>query len=311
MQNIVPPVDVALIESELTPDKFIRETNNGKNLIYIVNYHNAPNLVREICRLREVTFRNSGGGTGKELDIDSFDTGHNPYNQLVVWNPEYKEVVGGYRYIRCGDADKDENGNLRLATSGLFDLSEKFVKEILPVTIELGRSFVQPNFQPVAGNRKGLFSLDNIWDGLGAITVDNPDIKYFYGKVTMYRHFNIKARDMILYFLKTYFPDPEVLLRPKFPLTITTDEQYLNSLFKDLDYKEGYKVLKHEVSELGEHIPPLVNTYMNLSPTMKSFGTALNSTFGEVEETGILVTIADIYESKKERHLNTYRKKLN
>jgi hypothetical protein len=308
MQKIISPVDVALLEKELTADKFIRETNNGKNLIYIVTHHNAPNLVREIGRLREVTFRNAGGGTGKELDIDIFDTRSNPYKQLVVWNPEFKEIVGGYRFMRCGDADRDANGNLQLATSGLFDLSEKFVKEILPVTIELGRSFVQPNFQPTAGNRKGLFSLDNIWDGLGAITVDNPDIKYFYGKVTMYRHFNSNARDMILYFLKTYFPDPEHLLRPKFPLPIATDENYLYSLFKGMDYKEGYKVLKHEVAELGEHIPPLVNTYMNLSPTMKTFGTALNSTFGEVEETGILVTIADIYESKKERHLNTYKK---
>ncbi len=308
MQEIIPPISKDLIESELTQDKFIRQTNNGKNLIYIVTYHDSPNLVREICRLREVTFRNAGGGTGKELDMDIYDTGKNPYKQLVVWNPEYKEVVGGYRFICCKNADKDVNGNLQLATSGLFDLSEKFVKEILPLTIELGRSFVQPNFQPTAGNRKGLFSLDNIWDGLGAITVDNPDIKYFYGKVTMYSHFNLKARDMILYFLKTYFPDPDFLLRPKHPLPILTDEIYLNSLFKNLDYKEGYKVLKHEVAELGEHIPPLVNTYMNLSPTMKSFGTALNRTFGEVEETGILVTISDIYESKKERHLKTYQK---
>ncbi|MBK9671428.1 MAG: GNAT family N-acetyltransferase [Bacteroidetes bacterium] len=309
MQPIISPVDVALIEAELTEEKFVRNTNNGKNLIYSVTYHNSPNLMREIARLREVTFRNAGGGTGKEMDIDTFDTRPNPYQQLVVWNPEYKEVVGGYRYMRCGDADRDPNGNLQLATSGLFDLSAKFVNEILPVTIELGRSFVQPNFQPTAGNRKGLFSLDNIWDGLGAITVDNPDIKYFYGKVTMYRHFNVQARDMILYFLKNYFPDPDHLLRPKQPLPITSDVNYLESLFKGLDYKEGYKVLKHEVGELNEHIPPLVNTYMNLSPTMKSFGTALNSTFGEVEETGILVTIADIYESKKERHLKTYHPK--
>lgn len=309
MQPIISPVDVALIEAELTEEKFVRNTNNGKNLIYSVTYHNSPNLMREIARLREVTFRNAGGGTGKEMDIDTFDTRPNPYQQLVVWNPEYKEVVGGYRYMRCGDADRDPNGNLQLATSGLFDLSAKFVNEILPVTIELGRSFVQPNFQPTAGNRKGLFSLDNIWDGLGAITVDNPDVKYFYGKVTMYRHFNVQARDMILYFLKKYFPDPDNLLRPKQPLPLTSDVNYLESLFKGLDYKEGYKVLKHEVGELNEHIPPLVNTYMNLSPTMKSFGTALNSTFGEVEETGILVTIADIYESKKDRHLKTYHPK--
>lgn len=103
MQPIISPVDVALIEAELTEEKFVRNTNNGKNLIYSVTYHNSPNLVREIARLREVTFRNAGGGTGKEMDIDTFDTRPNPYKQLVVWNPEYKEVVGGYRYMRCGD----------------------------------------------------------------------------------------------------------------------------------------------------------------------------------------------------------------
>ena len=308
MQTIIPAIDTEILESELTANKFVRHTNNGSNLIYIVNYHNSPNLVREIGRLREVTFRGAGGGTGKECDIDVFDTGANPYEQLLVWNPEYREIVGGYRFKRCGDADRDANGNLQLATSGLFNLSKKFVEEILPYTIELGRSFVQPNFQPTAGNRKGLFSLDNIWDGLGAITVDNPDIKYFYGKVTMYGHFNKQARDIILYFLTHYFPDNENLLRPKEPLPYYTDEKILASYFVSLDYKEGYKVLKHEVSKFNENIPPLVNTYMNLSPTMKFFGTALNRTFGEVEESGILVTIADIYESKAERHVKSYQK---
>ena len=308
MQTIILAIDTEILESELTADKFVRHTNNGSNLIYIVNYHNSPNLVQEIGRLREVTFRGAGGGTGKECDIDVFDTGANPYEQLLVWNPEYREIVGGYRFKRCGDADRDANGNLQLATSGLFNLSKKFVEEILPYTIELGRSFVQPNFQPTAGNRKGLFSLDNIWDGLGAITVDNPDIKYFYGKVTMYGHFNKQARDIILYFLTHYFPDNENLLRPKEPLPYYTDEKILASYFVNLDYKEGYKVLKHEVSKFNENIPPLVNTYMNLSPTMKFFGTALNRTFGEVEESGILVTITDIYESKAERHVKSYQK---
>ena len=308
MQTIIPAIDTALLESELTLDKFIRKTNNGNNLIYIVTYHNSPNLVREIGRLREETFRRAGGGTGKECDIDIFDTGENPYQQLLVWSPEYREIVGGYRFMRCGDVEKDSEGNLRLATFGLFNFSQKFKDEILPCTIELGRSFVQPNFQPGPENRKGLFSLDNIWDGLGAIVVDNPDIKYFYGKVTMYGHFNKQARDIILYFLTHYFPDNENLLRPKEPLPYYTDEKLLASYFVNLDYKEGYKVLKHEVSKFNENIPPLVNTYMNLSPTMKFFGTALNRTFGEVEESGILVTIADIYESKAERHVKSYQK---
>jgi hypothetical protein len=283
-------------------------TNYGNNEIYIINNHNSPNVMQEIGRLREVTFRQAGGGTGKEIDIDQFDISKTPYEQLVVWNPEDKEIVGGYRYIRCKDVGKDEKGLLELATIELFDFSEKFIKDYLPYTIELGRSFVQPMYQPSV-SRKGLFSLDNIWDGLGAITIDNPDIKYYFGKVTMYTHFNIEARDLILFFMNYYFPDREKLVFPHKPIQLKADRKEMEKYFNGLDYKEGYKVLNQKVRALNENIPPLINSYMNLSPTMKTFGTAINDHFGEVEETGILVTIADIYESKKERHISSYIKK--
>lgn len=308
MENIIEPVDRGLLQAELTRDLFVRSTNNGSSEIYIITHHDAPNVMREIGRLREITFRNAGGGTGKPLDIDDFDIADAPYRQLVVWNPEDKEIVGGYRFIKCKDAERDENGAIQLATTELFKFTDKFVKEYLPDTMELGRSFVQPQYQPSANNRKGLFSLDNLWDGLGALVVDNPDTKYFFGKVTMYTHFNQRARDMILFFMNYYFPDREKMVSPHEPLDYNTDVSDLEQLFKGLDYKEGHKVLNQHVRALGENIPPLINSYMNLSATMKTFGTSLNSHFGEVEETGILVTIADIYETKKERHINTYRK---
>jgi hypothetical protein len=308
MQKIIDPIDKSVLEKELNRERFVRVTNYGNNEIYMINQHNSPNVLKEIGRLREVTFRHAGGGTGKEIDIDSFDVSKTPYEQLVVWNPEDKEIVGGYRFIRCDKAGKDAKGMLDLATVELFDFSEKFMKEYLPYTIELGRSFVQPMYQPSV-SRKGLFSLDNIWDGLGAITVDNPDIKYYFGKVTMYTHFNVEARDMILFFMNYYFPDKEKLVFPYKPIRLKSDPKELEKLFKGLDYKEGYKMLNQKVRALNENIPPLVNSYMNLSPTMKTFGTAVNDHFGEVEETGILVTIADIYESKKERHITSYNKK--
>jgi len=309
MENIIDPVAKNVLESELTADKFIRDTNNGDNKIYIITHHNSPNVMREIGRLREYTFRIAGGGTGKSIDIDEYDMVDDaPYKQLIVWNTEEKEIVGGYRFIKCKDAPIDKNGIVQLATTELFRFSQKFMKEYLPDTIELGRSFVQPKFQPTIDNRKGLFSLDNLWDGLGAIVVDNPDIKHYYGKVTMYTDFNIHARDMILSFMKFYFPDKDKMVVPIKPVEIKTDvSDFLKSL-QGLSYKEGHRMLTQSVRALGEHVPPMVNAYMNLSSTMKSFGTALNDHFGEVEETGILVTIADIYESKKERHINTYKK---
>ena len=309
MKTIIHPVDIKIIETELTKEKFVRITNSGDNEIYIFTDHDSPNLMLEIGRLREVTFRAAGGGTGKEVDIDDFDTAKvGPYKQLIVWDPREKEIVGGYRFIKCGDAVIEEKGIPHLATNELFNFSEIFMKNYLTKTIELGRSFVQPKYQPSATNRKGLFSLDNLWDGLGALIVDNPDIKYFFGKVTMYLDFNIHARDLILAFMQYYFPDKEKLITPIHPLTTKTDISNFLKSINGLNYKEGHKILNQNVRALGENIPPLINAYMNLSLTMKSFGTSLNTHFGEVEETGILVTITDIYETKKERHVITYKK---
>lgn len=305
--DIIPPVSRELIKKELTPERFLRYTNNGNNLVYLVNHHNAPNTVREIGRLRELTFRAAGGGTGMELDLDENDTCERCYDQLITWNQEDEEIVAGYRVILCKNAVLD-SGELNLSTTHLFDFSEKFIQEYIPYTLELGRSFVQPQYQPSLDNRKGIFSLDNLWDGLGAVVLLNPDVKYLFGKVTMYPHFNREGRDLLLYFMNHYFPDQEQLVRPKPELALTYETDILSkpNPFENLDYKEGYKLLNGKIRSLGENIPPLINTYMNLSPTMMTFGTALNDEFGEVEETGIMITLADIYESKKHRHMDTF-----
>jgi Acetyltransferase (GNAT) domain len=308
MQPLIAPIEKFLLEKELNDDRFVRKANNGSNEIYIVTIHNSPHVLQEIGRIRELTFRHAGGGTGKEVDLDEFDLAKNCYHQLIVWNPADKEIVGGYRFIRCAEAEEDATNQFKLATTELFRFSDDFIKNFLPHTIELGRSFVQPHYQPTAENRKGLFSLDNLWDGLGAIAVDNPDIQYFFGKVTMYLHFNREARDMILFFMKYFFPDNEKLVIPHHPLPITHNMAAFEKELQGLSYKEGHHLLNKHVRALGENIPPLFNSYMNLSASMKTFGTALNTHFGDVEETGILVTLADIYESKKERHVNTYIK---
>lgn len=305
MQALIPPVDRSLIEKELNEHTFVRDARGGENKIFIVNVHNSPNTLSEIGRLREVTFRAAGGGTEKEMDLDDFDTCEKCYEQLIVWNSEDKEIVGGYRFIRCIDS-KSTDGNYHLATTELFSFSEKFKKEFLPYTIELGRSFVQPNYQPSISNRKGLFSLDNLWDGLGALVIDHPDMKYFFGKVTTYRHFNVQARDYILHFMNHYFPDKDLLVIPHIPVLIKTDISEFERELGILNYKEGHKILNQHVRALGENIPPLVNSYMNLSATMRNFGTSINDEFGDVDETGIMVTTADIYPTKKERHITSY-----
>jgi hypothetical protein len=308
MQELIAPVDKKILKRELTQERFIRKVNNGNNLIYLINHHNAPHVVKEIGRLRELTFRNAGGGTGLALDIDENDTCENSYQQLVAWNPDDEEIIAGYRLIHCRNAGQDQHGEINLSTAHLFKFSEKFKQEYLPYTIELGRSFVQPKYQPSKENRRGLFSLDNLWDGLGAMIVIHPDVKYLFGKVTMYPHYNAEARDILLYFMNCYFPDKENLVTPIHSLSYKGSIKGFDHIFEGLDYKEGYKVLNTKVRGLGENIPPLINTYMNLSSTMKTFGTVMNHEFGAVEETGILITIADIYETKKHRHIETYER---
>lgn len=305
MEPIIDKIDRELLRSELTAEIFVRPSNNGGNEIYIFNGNQCPNLMSEVGRLREVTFRLAGGGTGKPSDVDEFDLGPYAYQQLIVWNPAEQEIVGGYRFVRC-KSTMDETGYYHLSTSEIVTYSDNMRANYLPVTIELGRSFVQPPFQPSAENRKGLFSLDNLWDGLGALVVQNQDIRYFFGKVTMYTDFNRHARDLILTFMHYYFPDPDNLVSVSNPISIETDCSYFLESIKGKPYKDGHHILNQLVRSFDENIPPLFNSYMNLSPSMRTFGTAVNSHFGNVEETGIMVTIDDIYPSKKDRHISSF-----
>ena len=307
-QEIISPVSKELLKSELTRERQLRMTNKSNNEIYVVTAHQAPNVMREIGRLREIAFREAGGGTGKEVDIDEFDTCENCYKQLIVWNPDEEEIIGGYRYLMGTDWELDDQGQPILATSHMFHFSEKFLRDYMPYTVELGRSFVSLEYQNVQKNTKSIFALDNLWDGLGALTVLFPNLKYFFGKMTMYPSYVRKGRDMILYFLKKHFDDKENLITPMKPLVLESDPNELEQLFSGKNFKEDYRILNSEVRKMGYNIPPLVNAYMGLSPTMKLFGTAINYGFGDVEETGILIAVDEILEQKRVRHIDSFIK---
>lgn len=310
MKKIIDPVDKNLIKSELTKDKLMRSTNKANNELYIFTHHDSPNLMLEVGRLREIAFRHYGGGSGKKADIDKYDTMENPYRQMIVWDPESEEILGGYRFLSGTDVEFDKKGKPILATAHLLNFSEKFINEFLPYTVELGRSFVSLEYQSTIRSRKGIFALDNLWDGLGALSVIDPTIKYFFGKVTMYGTYNKEARNMILYFMQKHFPDKDKLVTPIVPLETNTDIAKMQKLFSGKTFKEDYKILNREVRALKLNIPPLINAYMSLSPTMRVFGTAINHEFGDVEETGILIEEAEILEDKRIRHIESYMKSL-
>ena len=309
MKEVIAPVPKELLKAELTEDKRLRFTHRSENEIYIVTAFDSPNVMREIGRLREITFRAAGGGTGKEVDIDEFDTMEVPYKQLIVWNPECDDIIGGYRFLYGKDVRIDENGEPMMATAhGMFHFSEKFLNEVLPYTVELGRAFVALEYQSTRMGSKSLFALDNLWDGLGALTVVLPDVKYLFGKVTMYPSYLTRARDMILYFLRKHFPDEDKLVTPVTPLVIETPLSELEEIFSKDNFKEDYRILKQEVRKYGLAIPPMVNAYMGLSPTMKIFGTAVNKDFGNVEETGLLIAVAELQDDKRMRYIESFAK---
>jgi hypothetical protein len=307
MEPLGEPVPAEELAAELSRIGMLRKTNNANNEVYLFDHRDSPMLMHELGRIRELTFRHAGGGTGKAIDLDEYDLDpDHPQRQLVIWDPDNREILGGYRFIFPGHKEKNFTV-ARYASSSYFTFSDKFIRKYLPHTMELGRSFVRPEYQSTAMGRKSLFALDNLWDGLGAIVIDNRQIRYLFGKVTMYTHYNMQARTMILFFMLKHFPDPDKLAVPDDPIVLDIHEGEMKQIFTGKSFKEDLRILSQEVRKLGENIPPLINAYMNLSPTMKCFGTFINHHFGNVEETGIMITVRDIYVDKINRHLASYR----
>ncbi len=302
MKPLIKPIDSDLIEIELKDAGLLRKTNKSGNELYIVDYFSSPNTLAEIGRLREMTFREAGGGTGKVCDLDKFDIdGSSSCKQLVLWNPDEREIIGGYRFIYGSDA-KFVDGKPWLTSGCLFDYSDEFVADFLPHTIELGRSFICPKYQSGASSTKSLYALDNLWDGIGALIV-KYSAKYLFGKASIYSHFGDEAFAVIRHFLDLYFPDTHHLIYAKNPIETVVSEN-IKSMFSENNYKDDYVVLKRELKKLDRHIPPLVNSYMNVSPSMITFDSTRNVEFGNVYETGLLVTTADMYEEKVKRHMD-------
>lgn len=306
MQRIIDPVPKELLLQELTPDRLLRKTNKAGNELYVVTGSNAPNVMREIGRLREIAFRKGGGGTGKELDVDCFDT--DPaygYRQLVLWNPEACEIIGGYRYVLCDNILYDRKGQPVITSSHMFHYSTWFIRNILPQSIELGRSFVAVEYQSSSAGARSIFALDNLFDGIGALMMlYKGRMKYLIGKMTIYPGYPDEARDMILFFLKKYFGSSRRWAVPGLKVRIQSRRKFAK-LYTSGNYREDYKILSKSVRNLGVSIPPLVNSYMNLSPSMVYFGTGINDEFADVLDSGIMIKFEDVYPEKKVRHLDS------
>ena len=307
MKPIIPAIDKEILKQELSLDKFLRPTNKAHNEIYVITAHNAPNVMLEIGRLRELSFRAGGGGTGEEIDTDEFDYMEKPYYQLIVWDPIASEIIGGYRYLPGFDVDFDEFRQPKFVMSHLFKFTNKFINEFLPYTVELGRAFVQPDYQTSKMGTKSLFALDNLWDGLGALTHTVKDTRYFIGKVTIYEDYPITARELIYEYMSRYFPDPDIMIIPVTPVIISRNSKLIASkIFSGNNSSDDYKALQKAIRAEGETIPPMFNAYIGLSDTMLFFGSIFDPNFGNVYETGIMITMADLIETKRKRYIDSY-----
>ncbi|MBR5723804.1 MAG: GNAT family N-acetyltransferase [Bacteroidales bacterium] len=311
MERVIDPVSVDLLKAELTPEKKLCDTNKAGNEVYVVDCNDAPNVLQEIGRLRELAFRASGGGTGCSVDLDDFDfLPDRLYKQMVIWDPESCTILGGYRFILGSDVSFDEQGQPILTSSHLFHFSDTFIRDYLPHTIELGRSFVTPEYQSSKAGAKIIFALDNLWDGLAAIMLQHSNMLYYFGKMTIYPHYDKTALALIQHFLWKHFPDPDELVRPNHPYVCGGDGRLMDLILRDADFKGDYRNLKDAVRRLGVNIPPLVNSYMNISPAMKMFGCAINDEFFDAIETGILIGFDEMYADKRDRHKEPYLKNL-
>lgn len=240
------------LKQELKRGISLGETFDGKSIIlYQSQRENC--VIKEIGRLREISFRFVGEGSGKKRDIDIYDF---YYKHLIIWDNEQLEIAGAYRLGVCREiiATFDKKG---LYTSTLFEFDDKF-DSYLNRGVELGRSFVQPKYW----NSR---ALDYLWQGIGAYLKSRPDIEYLFGAISLSDSFNLKAKGVLIYFYKRYFGSKDNLIKHKVPYIPSKEiEDYCEAIFVGDDYRANMRILKSELAFMGYTVPTLFKQYSEL-----------------------------------------------
>ena len=308
---LIEPVSRKLLREELTTDRLVRPTRIGSNEVYIFTALKAPNLMQEVGRLRELTFRVAGAGFGTAVDIDHFDTDEYPCRQLIVWDPVAYEIIGGYRFNIFHKFKGKPLRDIPLANKSLYSISKTFTFEYIPYLVELARAFIQPKYQPKFAGRKAAFSLDNIWDGLGALVVKYPFIRYFFGRLTFFSNYDPTVRDLAFYFFAKHLQGNPALLSAKKPFEFPTLLNDLEKVIGGSSIKDDFTKLNQAAKNHGTTIPPLVKSYFNVSGTLRVFEPVFDSYFASSYAAAILVTIADVYPAFVKRYITPYQRYLS
>jgi len=297
IENIIHPVKTKLIRKELKDSKLIGKTLDGKH-IYLFDYIPNSSVMREIGRLRELSFRQIQEGTGNALDVDSYDR---YYRHLILWDEDELEIIGSYRIGEAGEI-LSEYGERGLYTNSLF----KFDKALLPYlenAIELGRSFIQPRYQ-------GKRSLDYLWYGIGAYLHQHPEIQYLFGPVSMSSAWPDVAQKTIAGFYTVLLGDDTMLCEPRLPFHFDPVDEFasFHNISTEDEYKQAYTVLKEKLGKFGVKVPVLYKQYVELCHPggCKFLGFNIDPKFSNCVDALILVQVNTIKAKKYQRYIESH-----
>ena len=284
------------IEKELQSATYLGSTKHCNCDIYTFDGAQFPNLMREVWRLRNLSFGQVGvvlddGAARCVADCDG------SCRQLIIWDGAAGQIVGGYRYA-LGSVVAPRS----LSFWQYYSLSPRFVNDYFPSAVELGRSFVSPEYK-CGGERHAIYALDALWEGLGRVVVE-ADARYLFGRVTLYPSLGIRARNLIVGFMRYLFPQREALVSARVPLRVGLSRYRCRKLFVGETLTENYRILLSLVRRMHNVVPPIISSYMRLSPTMQTFDAYENRDLGDVAEVAIMLTVDDFYDNIKRRYLS-------
>lgn len=285
MKTVAAPVDPAALAGELTPRVALARFRGIE--LHTFRGEECPATMREVGRVREIGFRAAGAGRNVELDVDALDFGARAYHQLVAWDPVSREIVAVYRYQFGRMAV--EAGDQVLRTATLFRYTHWFDSEVKAAGIELGRSVVN------AGARRRVLGLFALWVGLRALVDQHPEVRYYFGNVSIFTSLPRPARDLIVAFLEHWYPPPRpglvardgMAYRPGTPAL-----ERVAALESPVTTAAGIAALRALLRPWGVAIPPLLQSYLGISRQVWFGQTALDRDFGDALETGIVVPVS-------------------
>ncbi len=290
---IAHPVNRIDLLNELRKSKLIGQTNDGKK-IYLYDYTEDSIVLKELGRLREISFRKVGEGVNKKRDTDKYDI---YYQHIILWDENELEIVGSYRIGNSNFIFK-EIGVKGFYSNTLFKYEEEF-SPYLRNSIELGRSFVQPKYWRTR-------ALDYLWFGIGAYLKNNPNIEYMFGPVSLSASFPTIAKDMIIFYYSHYYGNKEILIEAKTPYQYSNNINDIKELFDLNDKKKDFKFLKSTLANIGISIPTLYKQYSEIAEDggVKFLDFNVDHSFGDCIDGFILVEVEKIKESARQRYID-------